>query len=240
MPHRTTFAFYVQSVNLAVCFGYAIPLTSQQIPFDLPCEEPVRAEGGQGLGDRSRRRRLPFRKVLHGLLTDNVGDMTCLLGLSSFAKDILICAVLETIICAASSPLSYATSEDYEGRNVRVISSRGPLLRALRLCGMLWPGRLHDYWDTLAPVHPELEGALMVRLAMLQLNRVGDSPYDGGTCSRQAAATATEVFCSIGKSGFQEVSEGRYGLTPAKNNTNQPSRSGKTPALSAHAPATAQ
>lgn len=144
--------------------------------------------------------------MLHGLLTNNASDISHLLSLSSFAKDILICAVLETIMNTASSPLSYATFEDYESGNLPAVGTRSPLLGALRVCETLWPGRLHEYWDALSPAHPELEGALMVRLAVVRLSRADDPTQGGRPCARQAAATATEVFCSIARSRFQEVS----------------------------------
>ena len=130
-------------------------------------------------------------------------------NLSSFSKDILVCGLLEAIINARSSPLSYSSSEDYENGNFSAAGTRGPLLQAAELCRMLWPGRLHDYWDKLAPSHPELEGAVNLRLAILQLNRVSGVARGSSSYSREAAVAATEVFCSIARSGFHEVSTPR-------------------------------
>ena len=153
--------------------------------------------------------RVSFRKALHGLLTNTPAATSNLQNLLSFGKEILVCAVLETIIHAKSSPLSYSSFDDYKNGNPSTLNAKGPLLEAMGLCRMLWPVQLHDCYDRSAPSHPEIESTVLLLFAAILLNRASDASCDRVVCSREAVVVATEIFCSIAKSGFHDVSTSR-------------------------------
>lgn len=142
--------------------------------------------------------------MLHGLFANTPNATPNLQSLSNFGKEILVCAVLETMVHAKSSPLSYSSFEDYKDGNLSALNTREPLLKAMGICRVLWPAQLHDYYDKSAPSHPEIESTVMLLFAVMQINQTNDAPR--GSCSREAVVAATEVFCSIAKSGFREVS----------------------------------
>lgn len=192
-----------------MCFGCSIPLSSQSISFDLPCEDRVWDLGMNGLLEglsTSSDSRVQLRKVLFELFSkDMVNTCNLLQNLSNFSRVILVCAVFETVIHAKSSPLSYNSFEDYKNGNLSATNTRDPLIEALRNCHMLWPAQLHDYWDGSASSYPELEGAMLLQFAIIQINRLNNASYSESLYSREAVIAATEVFCSIAKSGFDEV-----------------------------------
>ena len=198
---------------MAICYGHTIPLSAQSIPFNLPCDDDMWALDDQGFTERLsvfRDTRVSFRQTLHGLFTNTSTTTSNLQNLAAFSKEILVCAVMETIAHANSSPLSYSSYEDYKNGNLASLNMRGPFLRAMGLCRILWPAKLHDYYDKSAPVHPEIESTILLLFAVMQLNRAGDASYDKSLCSREAVVVATEVFCSIAKSGFHDVGIPNY------------------------------
>lgn len=132
---------------------------------------------------------------------------TCnLQNLSSFGKEILVCAVLETTANAKISPLSYSSFDDYQDGNLSTLNVKGPLFKTMRFCRTLWPAQLHNYYSKSAPSHPEIETTMLLLFAFIQLNRSNKTFNGQGLFSREAAVVATEVFCSIAKSGFHEAS----------------------------------
>lgn len=194
---------------MAICYGHTIPLSSQSIIFDLPCEDGIWALDEQEFTERLLifpDTRVSFWQALHGLFTNTATTTSDLQSLSSFGKEALVCAVLETVIHAKSSPLSYSSFDDYKNGNASRLNARGPLLKAMGLCRMLWPAQLHKYWDKSAPSHPELESTVLLQFAVMQLNRANGASRSQSLYSRESVVAATEIFCSIAKAGFHEVS----------------------------------
>ena len=174
--------------------------------------------------------RFSFLQALHGLFTNTSTTISNLQNLATFSKEILFCAVLETIIHAKSSRLSYSSYDNYKGGDLSSLSIKDPLLKAISFRQMLWPAQLHDYCDKSAPSHPEIESTILLLFAVVQLKQGSDTSSNESLSSREAVVVATEVFCSIANLGFHDIITHTYesrrlyltdlAVSQVKNNSN--------------------
>lgn len=184
-------------------------MSSHSITFNLPCDDGIWDLDDQAFTERLSvllDNRISFRKALHILLTSTPAAACNLQSLSSFGKEILVCAVLETMTNAKTSPLSYSSFDDYQDGNLATLNVKDPLFKAMGFCRMLWPAQLHDYYSKSATSHPDIESTVLLLFAFMQLNQSNKASGGQGHYSREAAVVATEVFCSIAKSGFHDAS----------------------------------